>query len=255
MRNSTIKNNYTVILGVLFWICIWWIISIIVSNVDILPSPYETIKTLSKLVFEVKFIKSILFTLYRVFFGFLLSVIIGIGIGVICGLNKMLYDLINPLIVTVKSTPVISIIFIVGLWAQSGNVPIVISFLMSFPMIWTNTVEGIKSTDKKLLEMAKCYNVRRTSIVKNIYLPSIKPFIVSGITFAVGISWKVTVAAEALSHPRFAIGARLYDSKIYFDISEVFAWTFIVVMLSFMFEYGIKYWLKKLNTNKGILDD
>lgn len=255
MKSSTTKSNYTLLLGIIFWICIWWIVSIIRNNVNILPSPYDTAKVLSQLIFEVKFVKSILFTLYRVFFGFLLSTLLGIGLGIVSGLNKWIYNLLNPLIITVKSTPVISIIFIVGLWAKSDNVPIVISFLMAFPMIWTNTVEGIKSTDKKLLEMARCYNVAKKLIIKDIYLPSIRPFVISGITYSVGISWKVTVAAEALSHPRYAIGSRLYDSKIYVESAEVFAWTSIVVILSFIFEYVIKYWIKKLDTSRGIFND
>lgn len=255
MKNSIIRNNYVKIIGIVMWLMIWEAISLAVDNVNVLPSPYQTYKALSLLMFEIKFFKSIAFTLYRVFLGFFISVVSGIALGVVSGLNDWVHDLLNPIIVTVKSTPVISVILIVILWSKSGNAPIIISFLMTFPMIWTNTVQGIKATDKKILEMARSFQVRKTSIIKNIYLPSIRPFVLSGITYAVGISWKVTVAAEVISHPKFGIGSRLYESKIYIAVDEVFAWTFIVILFSFVFEYAIKYWLKKLDKSRGVYSD
>ncbi|HBC32561.1 MAG TPA: ABC transporter permease, partial [Clostridiales bacterium] len=61
--------------------------------------------------------------------------------------------------------------------------------------------------------------------------------------------WKVTSAAEVLSLPKYSIGRFLYDSKVYLEIPNLFAWTIIIITLSFMFEallkiifkYGDKY--------------
>ena len=53
---------------------------------------------------------------------------------------------------------------------------------------------------------------------------------------ALGIGWKVTSAAEVLSLPKYSIGRFLYDSKVYLEIPDLFAWTIIIVALSFLFE-------------------
>jgi NitT/TauT family transport system permease protein len=55
-------------------------------------------------------------------------------------------------------------------------------------------------------------------------------------TTALGIGWKVTVAAEVLSHPRFSIGTYLYESKAYLNTPQLFAWTLVIILLSFIFE-------------------
>lgn len=134
-----------------------------------------------------------------------------------------------------------SIIIIALIWFQSGRVPIFVCFLMCFPIIWTNAVEGIRQVSKDLLQMAKVYRVNRSLIIRRIYIPSIRPYLIAGVTTALGLGWKVTVAAEVLSNPKFSIGGNLYGAKVYLESSQLFAWTSVVIILSFAFEYLFKY--------------
>jgi len=124
-------------------------------------------------------------------------------------------------------------------------VPVFISFLMCFPIIWTNTVTGIQNVDQKLLQMAKVYQVHRRDVILKIYLPSLTPFMNAAMITALGLAWKVSVAAEVLSHPRKAIGSELYTSKAYLDSPTLFAWTLVVVMLSLIFEFVLARLVKK----------
>ena len=47
---------------------------------------------------------------------------------------------------------------------------------MVLPIIYTNLLQGIKSTDPKMLEMAGVFRVGWLKRLKYIYLPQIKPF-------------------------------------------------------------------------------
>lgn len=254
MKLSTIKSNIPKVVGVAVWLILWQTVALIENNIYIVPTPLQTMKTLIGLLDDVKFLKSIMTTLLRVFSGFFLSVSFGVVFGVFSGLSKWVHDIIKPVIVIFKATPVISVILMISLWVESNYVPIVIAFLMCFPIVWTNTFQGISQTDRKLLEMAKCFDVSSKDVLKGIYLPSVRPYVVAGITTAIGISWKVTVAAEVISFPRFAIGKKLYESKIYAETPDVFAWTFVVICLSFAFEYIVKYYLKQFES-PGVLYD
>ena len=55
-------------------------------------------------------------------------------------------------------------------------------------------------------------------------------------TTALGLAWKSGVAAEVLCIPRAAIGTRIYESKLYLEIPDLFAWTAVVVALSLLLE-------------------
>ena len=239
---TILKNkNITRVMIAIFWIAIWEIASLLIGKEVYLPSPLNTLKALFALSITSKFWYSIAMTFIRVVVGFVISCIAGIILGIICGLNRFLYQLLNPLVIAIKSTPVMSIIIIALIWFQSGRVPIFVCFLMCFPIVWTNAVEGIRQVSKDLLQMARVYRVNRSLIIRRIYIPSISPYLIAGITTALGLGWKVTVAAEVLSNPKFSIGGNLYGAKVYLESSELFAWTSVVVILSFAFEYLFKY--------------
>mgnify|MGYP001018303911 CR=1 FL=1 len=229
----------------IFWILVWEICSLFMNNSLLLPSPFEVLKTLIILMGKAYFWKSVFNSILRVIIGILLSIAIGIVTGIISGLNKFIEELLGPLVVTVKSTPVISIIIIALVWFNSSNVVIFTAILICFPIIYTNVIEGIKSVDNYLVQMANVYKVKRKYVVKDIYLPSIKNYIVSGILMCLGIGWKVSVASEVLSTPNYSIGLNLLNAKTTLETSELFAWTIVIVILSFIFEKIFKYYLSR----------
>jgi len=228
----------------LLWLALWHLTYKVVDRALYVPSVISVIKALLGLIVDIRFWQIIAASVYRVLAGLSLSLIFGISIGILCGLNGLFYDFINPVVKAIKATPVISFIIIALIWFKSTNVPIFIGFLMCFPIIWTNVVSGIRNIDIKLIEMAKVYQLKRSVIIRKIYLPHIKPFFTAGVIMALGLGWKVSVAAEVLSHPQYAIGSNLHSAKAYLDTPLLFAWTIVVIMLSFMFESFFTLWAK-----------
>lgn len=241
MKISIIQNRYKKLYIAVFWILVWEILSLIINREIYLPSPVSTFKALFNLMLIRETYITIFYSTYRTLLGFLLSCLLGIIIGYTCGVNSFLFDLFNPMVTVMRTVPVMSIIIIALMWFRDTNVPIFVAFLMCFPIMWTNTVAGIKGTDIKLLQMCRVYNVRRVRVIKSVYFYSALPYVRAGMISALGIGWKVTSAAEVLSLPKYSIGRFLYDSKVYLNIPDLFAWTIIIVALSFMFEKILKY--------------
>jgi hypothetical protein len=107
---------------------------------------------------------------------------------------------------------------------------------MVFPIIYANLLEGIKSTDAKLLEMARLFRVPLGRRLRYIYLPHLRPFVLSACGSALGLSWKAGVTAEIIGIPAGSIGERLYEAKVYLDTAGLFAWTVVIVVVSVAFE-------------------
>ena len=246
MRGSILQSKYNKILIALFWIFVWEIFSLIIDQEIYLPSPITTFYALIDMLKSGDTYITILYSTYRTISGFLISCAAGIILGYFCGINQFIYDLFHPLIGIIRTVPVMSIIIIAIMWFRDTNVPIFVAFLMCFPVIWTNTVSGIKSTDIKLLQMCKVYNISRLRVIKSVYFYSALPYIKAGMISALGLGWKVTSAAEVLSLPKYSIGRFLYDSKVYLEIPDLFAWTFIIIMLSILFEKILKIFLRGL---------
>lgn len=243
MMNSILQNKGKLLI-ICFWILMWEILSLIINQEIYLPSPHATFSSLLNLLNNKDTYITIFYSTYRTLIGFILSCALGIFFGIICGIYKFVYDLFYPLIVIIRTIPVMSIIIIAIMWFKDTNVPIFVAFLMCFPIIWTNTVSGIRSTDIKLLQMCEVYKIKKKRVIKSVYFYSSLPYIKAGMISALGIGWKVTSAAEVLSLPKYSIGRFLYDSKVYLEIPDLFAWTIIIISLSFVFEKVLKYVFK-----------
>ncbi len=246
MMNSIFKNSSYTLISIIILIILWRLASTLVNLEIILPSPETTLITIMKIIKSQTFISIVSRTLVRFILGFLFSLTIGIILGFVGGFYTPLYHLLQPLIISIRSTPVVSIILLALIWLKTDIVPILVSFLVVFPIIYGNIVEGIKNVDTKLLEMAKMYKIKKIHIIKDIYLPSILPYLIAGISTALGLNMKVIIAAEVLSQPRLAIGTQLFEEKIYLETAGVLAWTVIAITLSFLFDKIAHYALKRL---------
>ena len=100
--------------------------------------------------------------------------------------------LMEPLIMVIKATPVASFIILCLIWIPSRNLSVFISFLMVFPVVYTNILEGIGQTDKQLLEMADSFGiVQGLGKIEFIYLSQVMPYAVTACKLGLGLCWKV----------------------------------------------------------------
>ncbi|HSW36671.1 MAG TPA: ABC transporter permease subunit [Candidatus Limnocylindrales bacterium] len=238
MTNSIFsgKNIFVKMLILFAWLAVWQAFYSIIQNEILIPAPVDVLTRLGELLFIRSFWVSIFFTISRVFIGVFLAVAAGVVLGIASGLSKLFYDMLSPMVVAIKSTPIMSFIIVALVWFGSNNVPIFICFLIAFPIVWTNIQEGIQSVDKKLLEMATLYRVPKLKILMNVYLPEIYPFFISGFLTIIGLGWKATVTAEVLSHPMHALGSRLYDARIAINSIDLFALTLSIIGISLLIE-------------------
>ena len=135
-----------------------------------------------------------------------------------------------------KATPVASFIILALVWVSGRSLSILISFLMVLPVLYSAVRTGIESADVQLLEMAQVFHLPLARRVKAIWLPAILPAFRQGCSVALGICWKSGVAAEVIGLPDGSIGDALYRAKITLSTGELFAWTFVIILLSAGFE-------------------
>ena len=223
-------------MAVFFWITIWQFASMYLGQEILLASPVSVVRKLFELSFTGNFWQSVGFSFVRIVTGFLLAMFLGIFLAVLAYWSKTVEILIAPVIAVVKSTPVASFIILCLIWIPSRNLSVFISFLMVLPVIYTNILEGIRQTDSKILEMAKVFQVNPGRKIRYIYVSQILPYFVSACRLSLGMCWKAGVAAEVIGVPKGSIGEKLYNAKIYLETPDLFAWTIVIIVISFVFE-------------------
>lgn len=249
MKTSIIKNKNKIyiVLSVVFWLFIWQILSEIINIDYLLASPKTVLIETFNLIQTNAFWQIIFRSITKIMFGFILSVLIAVLLAIISYKIKAIKIILSPLIVVIKTTPVVSFIILALLWVKSENLSIFISFLMVLPITYNNVLIGIEKADKNLLEMAEIYKMTTINKVFYIFLPSVMPYLIAAIKSALGICWKAGISAEVIATPNNTIGEMLYMSKLNLDTEKLFAWTIIVIILSIIFEKAIIYLLSYIN--------
>ncbi|NCB05647.1 MAG: ABC transporter permease subunit [Clostridia bacterium] len=172
----------------------------------------------------------------HIFGGFLAGIVLGTILAAATSVSRWADLLLSPAIKVVRATPVASFIILVLLWVESGRVPGIMSALMVLPVVWGNVSAGIAKTDPLLLEAASFYRFGAGKKLRLLYIPSVLPYFFSGCSTALGLAWKSGVAAEVLCLPSLAVGTKLYYAKIYLETPSLFAWTAVVILLSYLLE-------------------
>lgn len=239
MRGPRAKNAIKLLLPLALWLGVWELLALGVGHSLLLPGPGEVAVRLFALAWTGEFWATALVSLGRVFLGGALGAVLGAAVAALSAWKAPVGWALTPVMKIVRATPVASFILLIWLWCSSDWVPVVIAALMSAPVVWSATAQGLESADPKLLELARAYRFDRYKTARLIYIPSAKPAVAAGCRTAMGLAWKAGVAAEALSRPRLALGTQVYNAKVYLETTDLFAWTVAVVALSFMLERGL----------------
>lgn len=222
-----------------FWLGVWQLAASLIDSPLMLPSPVDTVKALVALLGDKVLYMSAGMTLLRVIAGFLCGLLVGTALGVLCVLSDFVNALLRPIRSIITSTPVTSFIILVLLWLTASATPVFIAFLMVMPIFWTNVYEGISNTDKQLVEMGRVFGLSKMRMLRDIYIPSMLPYFVSACSTGLGFAWKSGVAAEVIAASANSIGGKLYESKLYLETPDLFAWTAVVILLSVVLERSL----------------
>lgn len=202
----------------------------------LLASPLAAARRLLELLPAAAFWRAVGNSSLRIFGGFLLSCALAVILAALAAGKRWLRDLLAPPVVVVKAVPVASFIILALVWLDSRSLSMFISALVVFPPVYLNVLEGVRQTDRRLLELAQVYRVPFRRRLWGIYLPQVLPYFRSASSLALGLCWKAGAAAEVIGLPAGTIGERLYTAKIYLQTPDLFAWTAVILVLAAAFE-------------------
>ncbi len=233
------------LLAIAFWLAVWQGASLAVGSHVLLVGPWEVAVRLTQLVPTPGFWSAVGRTFGRITLGFVLAAVVGVLLAALSAASRWTQALVAPLVATIRSTPVVSFIILVLIWADASWLATIVSFLMTVPIIHATVYSGILERDRSLLEMASVFRVSRWRRLGAIDVPGVLPYFAAGCRTGVGLAWKSGIAAEVIGLPSGTIGERLYQGRLFLETADVFAWTAVVVLVAFAFE-RLVLWLLSL---------
>ncbi len=222
--------------ALLFWIFVWLLAAKKIDMPFVLPSPVPVFARLFQLMGTSAFYATLFSSFLRVITGFFAGLVFGFLLGQLSFFISPVKALVSPLMAIVRATPVASFILVVLFWMGKEEVPAFISFLMVLPIVWQNTVLGLKTRDPDLLEMARVYQISTRVRFFKIDLPHVMTYVTSAGKTGLGLAWKAGVAAEVLALPKASVGYMIYNAKMYLEQVDLYAWTVAIIVFSVILE-------------------
>jgi len=238
------------LLGIVVFVMIWQLLHLLFPSSLVLPSPFETFVTLTRVMSRVTLL-AILSTLWKGLLAMSLVILVGLPLGFLMGINESVYEFLRPIVTVVQVIPVVSwLAVVIFLWGIGWKGPVVITFLALLPIAVFNTASGVKSVDRRLLEVMRVYRVPKGKVFRYVYLGSLLPFVVSILDVCVGNVWKTILMAEFLCG-NSGLGVLISWARQYVDVPRVYALTILAVALGIASERILRVFTKRMRERWG----
>lgn len=232
IRRIKLKN----ICIAVFWIFVWEGLYLLVNQPLFLTSPINTFVVLFQILIKGSTWIIIGNTTLKILSGYIIALVIGMAAASLSYVSHTFEEVIRPVMSLIKSIPMASFIVLVLAWLSSAEVSRFITGFVVFPMAYFNFLSAMRRVDHGIIELCRVFHVSILKKIKYVFLPKIIAELPDLLKITVGMGIRAAIAAELIGIPKNSIGEAIYKAKIYFDISDLFAWTIITIILCYVLE-------------------
>ncbi|WP_442955801.1 ABC transporter permease [Paenibacillus sp. y28] len=164
----------------------------------ILPKPSDIVQAAGENWSNL--LTSVSTTILEAVVGFLMSVVLGIAVAVLLALSKLVERSVYPYAIILQTIPVVAIAPIIVIWFGAGlNAIVIISFIISFFPILSNTLIGLNSTDQNMKNLFYLYNATKLQTIMRLRIPAALPYIVAGLKISCSMSVVGAIVGEYIA--------------------------------------------------------
>jgi taurine transport system permease protein len=179
----------------------------------------------------------VLKSLYRLFAGIGLAVVVGTILGLSVGMTRWGRAVFKPIISfimpvpTLAWTPVLLLVF-----GVDDRTTIAVVFIASSFEIIYNVVAGVEMLNVRVLWVAQSMGASRSQTFWKVIVPGILPYLIIGLKLGVGYAWRALIAAEMLAASSYGLGFMIYDASEYMSMDIIYAGMIVISALGYLIE-------------------
>ena len=215
-----------------------WQLAIVAGGFDeaLLPSPLKVVQALEEIATNGVLIDGIASSMYRFVIGYLISVVLGVAVGLLIGNVNILFRLVNPVIQMIRPIAPVAWMPIIVLLIGIGDAPaIAIIFLAGFFPVMLTTASAAHKVDDIYLKVARNYGIPRMKTVFQIILPAIFPQIANSLHIALGTSWIFLVSGEMVG-TQSGLGYMIIDARNNLRTDILLATMLVIGVIGFVLD-------------------
>ncbi|KAE8762627.1 ABC transporter permease [Georgenia thermotolerans] len=227
-RGGSLLRRFLMAVGLpIILLAIWWVASA-GSESFFFPPLQEILATFPTTWFEGRITAEVLPSLYRLVIGYLIALVLGVGVGTAIGLSPRLRAFAEPALEFFRAIPPPVMIPIIMLFL--GIFTTMKVFVIATGAVWPillNTVEGVRGVDDVLRDTSSVYRLRPATKLRTLVLRGASPQIVTGARQALSIAIILMVISEMFAASN-GLGFTIVQFQRSFAIPEM--WTGIILL-------------------------
>jgi len=179
--------------------------------------------------------ESMLVTLKVTLIALSMSVLISVSLAILFYLSKILERSLMPITVVLQVTPIIAIAPLISCCVDSSEMATLIcAFLVAFFPLLTNTITGLKSTEKNHLDLMRLYRANKLELMRFVVLPNALPYFLSGLKISTGLALIGAIVGEFVIGPisgHSGLAYRIIESGYQLEIPKMFSSVFLISIM------------------------
>ncbi len=197
----------------------------------LVPSPWEVLAALARLAASGRLWPALAITLVRLAAAFALGSLVGVALGLAAGRSRALAGLLRPGMGVAAGVPPIAWIALALIWFGTGSLtPIVVALLVTVPVVFTATAEGVRALDRDLLSMARVFGLRGPILLRELYLPALAPHLLAGLSSGAALTVRIGIMGEFLAASA-GVGSEMAFARTQLDTARVVAWVLVALLV------------------------
>lgn len=236
--NKAIRKLYIsiaqIVGAVVVVLLLWWLFATIADSDLVLPNPWAVLKLTAQLLGKGSTYWALLLTLLRALIAFAASMAVALALNLLANVLNCCEPFVNGFVTFVRAVPTIAFILVTMIiFSSSFVVPIIVAFLVGFPVIYSAFQREI-SAEPKLLDVCKVYGVSNDKKVKHVLLPLMRRAILPQCKDTFPLCVKVVIAGEVLALPKLGLGRDMYVAKVNLETASVLALTLLALIVCYV---------------------
>jgi NitT/TauT family transport system permease protein len=232
------KDTLSLVTFIVAFLALWQLIYILEIFPKIsLPSPLSVGETILELIVDSTLVKSILVTLWRLFLGFILSITLGLCIGLLMIKFRQFGKTMSSFAVGLMSFPSIAWIPFAILLIGFNDFGILFVVVMSSVFsVMLSTYSGIRNIPPIYLRAAKNMGAKGFSLFRHVMIPAATPSLIVGMRQAWSFAWHALIGAEMLITTLVGLGHILAIGREFSNMSQIIATMIVIFTIGLIFD-------------------
>ncbi|HEX9149270.1 MAG TPA: ABC transporter permease [Thermoanaerobaculia bacterium] len=186
--------------GIAVLVVLWDVALRLPGSSRLLPRPLAVVRAIGELAQKGFLVKHVVASLFRVTWGYVGAVLVGVPLGIVLGWYRRGGMAIAPLLEVLRPISPLAWIPIAILWFGVGDVSAVfIIFLGALFPITLTAMNAVRGVDLVHVNAGRNFGLRAPELLRRVIYPAILPQLLVGLRLSLGIAWLVVVAAEMIA--------------------------------------------------------